>query len=532
MELRAYQKEAIEAVQAEWAKGVLRTLLVLPTGTGKTICFSKIIEEQVRKGERCLILAHRYELLEQASDKLQKASGLHSAIEKAENSALGAWERVTVGSIQSLSQTKRLNQFPPDYYQTIVVDEAHHALSPSYRKVLDYFKEAKVLGVTATADRGDGKNLGEYFQSKAYEYTMPNAIKDGFLVPISALQIPINIDISHVKQSQGDFQLGELGHAIDPYLEAIADEIKKYCMERKTVVFLPLVDTSKRFCKILNSKGLSAREVNGNSDDRKEVLEDFNAGKFHVLCNAMLLTEGWDCPSVDTIVVLRPTKVRSLYTQMIGRGTRICDGKKSLLLLDFLWLTNEHSLCHPSVLISSDKEVQEKVQKIMEENPEKEFGLEEVVNQAEEDVVENREKSLAAKLNAYKTRKKRLVDPMAYAFSTRKINLVNYEPTYKWEFSTPSEKQMKELEDLDIDPMSIKNAGQAELLIRTVKERQKLYLATPKQIRLLEQKGFKHVGTWTKREATQMISKIQFAGWKVPKGIIPSQYKPERSETV
>ena len=139
---------------------------------------------------------------------------------------------------------------------------------------------------------------------------------------------------------------------------------------------------------------------------------------------------------------------------------------------------------------------------------------------------------MAAKLNAYKTRKKRLVDPMAYAFSTRKINLVNYEPTYKWEFSTPSEKQMKELEDLDIDPMSIKNAGQAELLIRTVKERQKLYLATPKQIRLLEQKGFKHVGTWTKREATQMISKIQLAGWKVPKGIVPSQYKPERSRTV
>ena len=138
MKLRKYQEEAREAVQQEWEEGRKRTLLVLPTGCGKTIVFSKIIEDRVRKGERVLVLAHRSELLEQASDKLKTATGLGTALEKAESTSIGSWFRVVVGSVQTMQREKRLSQFPPDYFDTIVIDEARHALSDGYQRVLQH----------------------------------------------------------------------------------------------------------------------------------------------------------------------------------------------------------------------------------------------------------------------------------------------------------------------------------------------------------------------------------------------------------
>ena len=167
MELRPYQREAEAAVLDQWDSGVLRTLLVLPTGCGKTVVFSKVIEDRVRAGDRVLILAHRGELLDQAADKLKKTTGLGCALEKAESSCLGSWYRVAVGSVQSLMREKRLAQFAQDYFQTVVVDEAHHVLSDSYLRVLDHFSGARVLGVTATPDRGDMRNLGQFFESLA-----------------------------------------------------------------------------------------------------------------------------------------------------------------------------------------------------------------------------------------------------------------------------------------------------------------------------------------------------------------------------
>lgn len=313
MELRPYQGEAVAAIEDEWRKGVKRTLLVLPTGTGKTICFAKVTEDCVRMGDRVLILAHRGELLDQARDKIAKATGLGCSIEKAEESCLDSFFRVTVGSVQTLMRQSRLERFKPDYFNTIIIDEAHHALSPSYQNVLDYFDEAKVLGVTATPDRGDMKNLGEVFDTLAYEYRITEAIKQGYLCKIKALTIPLKLDISQVGISAGDYKVGEIGTALDPYLDQIADQMAEHCMNRKTVVFLPLIATSQKFRDILNDRGFKAAEVNGESEDRAEILADFEAGKYNVLCNSMLLTEGWDCPSVDCIVVLRPTKVRGLY---------------------------------------------------------------------------------------------------------------------------------------------------------------------------------------------------------------------------
>ena len=524
MQLRPYQQEAREAVQAEWAKGRKRTLLVLPTGCGKTIVFSKIIEDQVREGKRVLVLAHRSELLEQASDKLKTATGLGTALEKAENTSIGSWYRVVVGSVQTMQREKRLSQFPPDWFDTIVVDEAHHAISDGYQRVLGYFEKSDVLGVTATPDRGDMKNLGSYFDSLAYEYSLVQAIKEGYLSKIKALTIPLSLDLSNVSMSAGDFKASDVGTALDPYLEQIADEMVKQCADRKTVVFLPLVKTSQKFRDILNAKGFRAAEVNGESKDRAEVLEDFEKDRYNVLCNSMLLTEGWDCPSVDCVVVLRPTKVRALYSQMVGRGTRLHPGKEELLLLDFLWHTERHELCRPAHLICETPEVAQKMVENMEEQTGVMLDLEDMEVKATEDVVAQREEALAKQLEEMRKRKRKLVDPLQFEMSIHAEELSNYVPNFGWEMAPASDNQIKALEKYGIFTDEIGNAGKANLLLDRLNKRQQEGLTTPKQIRLLERYGFKGVGMWPFEEAKNMINRIAANGWRVPTSVRPAEY--------
>ena len=465
MELRPYQQEAKDAIFEQWDNGVKKTLLVLPTGCGKTVVFAKVTEDCVRQGNRVLILAHRGELLDQAADKLMKTTGLGCALEKAENTCLGSWFRVVVGSVQTLMRQKRLDQFPEDFFDTIIIDEAHHCISDSYQKVLKHFPDAQILGVTATPDRGDMQNLGQFFESLAYEYTLPKAIKEGYLTPIKALTIPLKIDMSSVSVQAGDFKASDIGTALDPYLEGIAEEMKKYCSDKKTVVFLPLVKTSQKFRDLLNEHGFQAAEVNGNSQDRAEILADFETGKYNVLCNSMLLTEGWDCPSVDCIVVLRPTKVRSLYCQMVGRGTRLFPGKDHLLLLDFLWHTERHELCHPASLICSNEEVAQKMTENLEEAAGCPIDIEDAEQKASEDVVAQREEALAKQLAEMKRRKKKLVDPLQFEMSIQAEDLSGYVPAFGWEMGPPSDKQKSTLEKLGILPDQIENAGKAAKLL-------------------------------------------------------------------
>jgi superfamily II DNA or RNA helicase len=531
MNLRPYQNSAKTAIQNEWANGNRKTLLVLPTGTGKTIVFSKLAEDCVRDGERVLILAHRGELLDQAADKLSKSTGLGCAVEKAEESSLNSWYRVVVGSVQSLMRESRLTQFSPNHFNTIIVDEAHHCLSDSYQRVLNHFNEAKILGVTATPDRGDMRNLGQFFDSLAYEYTLPKAIKEGFLCPIKALTIPLKLDLTGVGQQAGDFKTSDLGTALDPYLYQIADEMLKHCLDRKTVVFLPLIKTSQKFKDILLERGFNAAEVNGDSQDRSRVLSDFDNGKYNVLCNSMLLTEGWDCPSVDCIVVLRPTKIRSLYSQMVGRGTRLHPGKDHLLLLDFLWHTEKHELCHPAHLIAESMEVAQKMTENIEEAGYA-IDLEEAEIKAQEDVIAAREEALAKKLQEMKHRKRALVDPLQFEMSIQAEDLASYVPAFGWECGPPSKKQIKTLEKLGIFPDEIDNAGKATLLLNRLDKRREEGLTTPRQIRFLEGRGFQHVGKWAFETAKKLIDRIAANDWRVPHDIIPDQYKPVSVEEV
>lgn len=526
MKLRDYQEEARQKVFEEWDKGVKKTLLVLPTGCGKTIVFSKIVEDLVNQGKRVLILAHRGELLEQAADKLLKSTGIGSALEKADSTSLDTWFRVTVGSVQTLQREKRLQNFVKDYFDVIIIDEAHHAVSTGYQVILEHFEESKVLGVTATADRADKKNLGTVFDSLAYEYTIVKAIKSGYLTPIKAMTIPIDLDLTKVSITAGDYKASEVVGVLEPYLEQIAEEMIKHCKDRKTVVFLPLVETSKKFKDILISKGFRAAEVNGNSEDRAEVLKDFDDDKYNVLCNSMLLTEGWDCPSVDCVIVLRPTKSRALYTQMVGRGTRLHPGKKDLLLLDFLWHVEKHSLCRPAYLIAEDEKVAKKITEKIEENIEIQFDILDELEPAKDEVLADREKSLAKELALMRKKKAKLVDPLQFEMSINAEDLSSYVPSFAWEIKPVTEKQSQELERFGIFSGEVESSGKASLLIDRLKKRQSEGLCRPKQIRLLESRGFKKVGMWTFEEASNMIKRIAANGWKIPKGVIPSTYVP------
>lgn len=524
--LRPYQQAARDAIHTEWDAGHTRTLLVLPTGTGKTIVFASVAADQVRAGDRVLILAHRGELLEQAADKLQRSTGLVSAVEKAESTCLDSWFRVVVGSVQTLQRTARLERFPQDYFGTIIIDEAHHAITDGYRRILDYFSGAKVLGVTATPDRGDMRNLGEVFDSLAFEYKLTDAIKEGYLCKIMAQTIPLQLDITSVTLSGGDYAVGDLGTALDPYLEQIAAEMARRCKSRKTVVFLPLIKTSQKFRDLLNAHGFRAAEVNGQSEDRRQVLADFDAGKYNVLCNSMLLTEGWDCPSVDCVVVLRPTKVRSLYSQMVGRGTRLSPGKTDLLLLDFLWMTDKHELCRPADLVCEDRTVARQMTEHLAETgcPE---DIEEAAAQASEDVVAQREEALAKQLEEQRRKKAKLVDPLQYEMSIQAEDLAGYVPAFGWEAGPPSEQQTAALEKLGILPDAVESAGKAALLLDRLNKRRDEGLTTPKQIRCLEKYGFQHVGTWSFEAARHMIDRIAAQGWRgVPKGVDPRTYTP------
>lgn len=306
--LRPYQQEAISATHEHWREWD-KELLVMATGTGKTYTAKCIIEDRLNYGS-VLFMAHRDELIEQARSTFGDAGKIKGPVTDI--------RPITVGSVQTLINRPRY-----DGFNTIVIDEAHHAVSDSYQRILDQYSGAKVLGLTATPDR---KGLGKVFEGIAYEYDLRQAVQEGYLSRIVARTIPIDIDLTKVKTRVGDFEVTGLVEALEPYLPEIAKSMAEHAMDRKTVVFLPLVRMAQEFAEMLRGYGFDAQEVDGQSTDRKEKLEWFShAGKGAVMCNAMLLTEGYDCPDVDCVVVLRPTKVRSLYcldeqTEVLTRG--------------------------------------------------------------------------------------------------------------------------------------------------------------------------------------------------------------------
>ncbi len=511
MKLREYQRQAIDRVLAGWQE-FDKQLLVCPTGSGKTIIFAHLASHFIKQNKKVLILCHREELIEQAIDKIYKAVGIVADKEEAEAKA-STQSSLVVASVQTLMRDNRLNFWNSNHFDLIVCDEAHHAISRSWQKVLKHFSNAKVLGVTATPDRGDNKNLGVYFENIAYEISLLDLIKQGYLAPITVKSIPIQINISNVKSVAGDFDDNELDSALTPYLPQIARAIKEHASFRKTLVFLPLIATSKRFVDICNSIGLSAKHIDGESKDRHQLIKDFKRWDFDVLCNAMLLTEGYDEPDIDCIAILRPTRSRPLYAQMVGRGTRVSDTKENLLLLDFLWLHEKHKIVKPANLIATTEkqadEITELIQNKSKNGVQPSLDLRQVMTEAQV----QREQRLAEELRINQKRSSKFISADEFAVLMHDTSIVDYEPAMRWENDDVTDKQKKVLLRAGIDLATVKNKGHASKIIDLIFKNQKLVLASPKQRALMKRFGYPNADLATVQEA-----KMFFANFNKAKG--------------
>jgi superfamily II DNA or RNA helicase len=397
------------------------------------------------------------------------------------------------GAVFNLEVEEHHNYF----VEGILVHNCHHVLADSYLQTLSHFDDhAKVLGVTATSDRGDKRNLGRYFENIACEINLLDLIKQGWLSPIRVKTVPLEMDLSGVRTSRGDFSADDLGHALEPYLEKIADVMVEH-RHRKTIVFLPLIAVSKRFAEICRERGLLAEHVDGQTSERKAALERFRKNETRILTNAMLLTEGYDEPSIDCVVCLRPTKVRALYSQIIGRGTRIWPGKDHLLVLDFLWQSEEHSLIRPAHLIAED----EADAKALTEK----LGNDGDLEDAREGVDSDRTRTLTDRLTANLARRGTTIDPLELAVSLKEVALADYQPTMEWQAQEPTAKQLDVLSKFGLDTDCVRTKGQASLILDRLIMRRKLGLATPKQVRVLVRHGHPQPETATFEEARNFL---------------------------
>ena len=333
MILRPYQDRAVSETLRLWTEGHRSVLLVLATGLGKTVCATDLIRRRRSTG-RALFLAHRTELIMQARSKMVGA-GLTCEVEQADSRALAVSltpSDVVVGSVQTM-RDRRLTRWPRDAFTTIVVDEAHHAVAAGYRAILDHFRGAKVMGLTATPDRSDEVGLANIFDEVAANYGIREGIDDGYLVPIVAESLG-NIDLSAVKTVRGDLHQGQLDEEVgrDSVLYAIAGALQDRTGDRPTLIFTPGVQAAHRLGEILGQlDGVGADNVasiDGTTDRalRAALLERFANRDLKYLVNCAVLTEGFDAPVVSCVAMARPTKSRALYSQCLGRGTRPLPG--------------------------------------------------------------------------------------------------------------------------------------------------------------------------------------------------------------
>ncbi len=347
--MRPYQADALAAVEQAEARGIQRPLIALPAGTGKTVIFSHLIQQ--RNG-RALVLAHRDELIEQAVEKIRRVKPkARLGIVKAERDEGRA--PIVVASVQTLSRPSRLMRIGPEDFATVIVDEAHHATAETYQRILDHVGSFRAggpltLGVTATPERADGTPLADVWQEIVYTSPLLQMIEQGYLCDLRATRVQLAVSLDSVHVRAGDFVAGELdaallaanapAHAVTAYQEHAAG--------RKAILFTPGVALAHQMAKAFCTANIHAEALDGATptEERRDILRRLHRGKTRVVANCAVLTEGFDSPSVDCIVVARPTKSRPLYVQMIGRGTRTWPGKDDCLILDLVGSTNRHQL--------------------------------------------------------------------------------------------------------------------------------------------------------------------------------------------
>jgi superfamily II DNA or RNA helicase len=351
---RPYQIEAVNAVLENFGEGIERQLISLPTGAGKTVVFGLLV-----KNLNCgtLILAHREELLTQAGDKLRMIDpGLDIGILQAGEKD-GLRRKICVASVQTA--VNHIPELKARDYSIMIIDEAHHSVSASYRRLIDGLEfsgsSGKLLvGVTATAFRGDKQPLGNVFEKIVYQKSIREMIYGGYLCDVRGIQVGTDVNLSHIHIRNGDFALDELETAVDTpeRNKLIVDAYQKYCEGKKAVVFAVSVEHAHKIMEAFVERGISCNAVWGSQKNktRRDILDIFLNGGYRVLSNCMILTEGFDAPDIEAILMARPTKSRGLYIQCVGRGLRLAPGKKECLVLDFVDVSGKHSLCNVGTL--------------------------------------------------------------------------------------------------------------------------------------------------------------------------------------
>lgn len=503
--LRPYQETAIEKIREEFKSGVKSTLAVMATGTGKTIVFCKTAKDSVAKTNKpVLILAHRNELLTQAQDKLEMF-GLKTAIEKADSYALSKPHQVVVASVQSLSRPNRLKLYNPDHFGFIITDEAHHACAGTYRRIYKHFNNAFHLGVTATPNRHDEIGLKNVFQSVAYQYTIQDGIKDEFLCKVHGKQIEVNdLHLESIKLVAGDFSQAELDEMLkqESVLQGMVLPTIEYAEDRPTIVFTPGVEHAHEIAACFNRiKRDSAVAVDGAMDEksRADALALYESGARQFLVNVGICTEGYDHPPTACIALFRPTKSLGLLAQMIGRGTRISEGKTDCIILDFVGVNNTVKTMNvydvlDGTILNAD-----------EKNKAKEIADAEGCDAME---ALEKAKSYVAQLDSIKAKMTALTTANAFDV-LRMFGVPSAKGMYGGDLATA--KQINLLEKFGVKCKPDLQKGEAIKLIDQLFKRIDKGLASFKQLKYLKRLGCQdnYIENLTFNEAGKLIGQLQ-----------------------
>ncbi len=518
--LRPYQREAVSRIGISLNGGTLdgklvfphrSTLIVMATGTGKTQTFGALAKHWPG---RVLVLAHRDELIQQARSRLAQMTQEFVGVEQAEWKAQA--ERIVIGSVQSLCRASRLSRFQPDRFGLVIVDEAHHAVAATYRRILDHFGAAKVLGVTATPDRADERAMEQVFDSVAFTYEIEDGIRDKWLCPVEVKAVRVGaIDLSAVKTTAGDLNQGQLDAVLssEEALHGIAKPTIELAGDRRTILFTTSVDNAHRLAEVLNRyRPGAARAVDGTTsfETRRDILRGHKAGEYQFLCNVGVLTEGYDDPGVACVAMGRPTKSRALYAQCIGRGLRPAPGKSNCLVLDFVGNSGKHALVSALDILGGkwDDDVVARAKKDITDGDSQETDA--ALRKAKADIErENEEKRAAAARARIKATKvhysAEAVDPF------RVLGLKNDEHEENPQSITPA--QVTALEKLRVDVPARCTRAQATKLIGTAIMRRKAGLASYKQVRTLSRYGLDGKRMYF-NTASKLIDAIASNGWR------------------
>lgn len=524
MTMRPYQNAAVEGAFKAWEENA-STLIVLPTGLGKTVVFSEIVRRM--QPARSIVIAHREELIFQAAEKIERVTGVAGGIEMGENHATGFFGEpppYVVSTVQTQCSGGdgggRMTKFLPEDFGLVVIDEAHHATSATYKRVINYYRQnpnCKILGVTATPDRADEEALGQVFDSVAYEYQILQAIRSGWLVPIQQQMVTVgSMDFSNIKTTAGDLNQGELAEVMEEErnLQAVAQPSVEICGDKRAIVFAATVKQAERLAEIINRyKPDTASWICGKTDkdDRRRILKDFKDGRLQFVVNVGVLTEGFDDSGVEVIVMARPTKSRALYAQMAGRGTRPHDTvagllggcatdaercamiansvKPSCLIVDFCGNAGRHKLVSSADILGGNisDDVAEAVAAKIRENGGKPVDVSEAIQQ-EMDLREQRRKEDAARRAELRIKANFLIS--------------NIDPFNEWDLTPVVERgwdrhrhftpkqEMVLMQRIGVDPKKIPY-GQGKQLLDEYFRRMQAGYASLKQTRCLKKWGIR-----------------------------------------